>query len=202
MPPCFAEAVQAGGAAGEGGRRFRPRWTKPPQAKRASSNHPYRGRRRTACNSEVSPLIPWFTTAVGCPARSPRSRCGRCRTASSETAARSAAPRSNHFDDRLQIGVGPVPAGVAEHQHADVAGSECRPWRRQAVVVLARGSFSAAGFGPPAASDRSSELLAPSRLGVIGPCRCCSTLRSCCRRNHSLRLTRGPYCTQCHPSLE
>jgi hypothetical protein len=32
-----------------------------------------------------------FTTAAGCRARSPRSRCGRCRTASSETAARSAA---------------------------------------------------------------------------------------------------------------
>jgi hypothetical protein len=49
-----------------------------------------------------------LTTAAGCPARSPRSRCGRCRTVSSKTAARSAARRRGGLHDRLQVGVGLV----------------------------------------------------------------------------------------------
>ena len=37
---------------------------------------------------------------------------------------------------------------------------------------------------------RNGRLLTPSRsFAVIEPCMCCSTLRSCCRRNHSRRLT-------------
>jgi hypothetical protein len=40
-------------------------------------------------------------------------------------------------DQALQIGIAPMAAGLAPHQHADIAGAQCRPRCRQFVVVIA-----------------------------------------------------------------
>ena len=77
-----------------------------------------------------------LTMAAGCPATSPRSRCGRCRSWNSGTrsSVSGTSPRPG-IDERLQVGVRLVlAAAFAPDEQRDVARPQRGPWRRQAVV--------------------------------------------------------------------
>jgi hypothetical protein len=99
-----------------------------------------------------------LTTAAGCRATSPRSRCGRCRTASSETAAASAARRRDR--PPRSPADPPRPGGGTTCRTPAPERSRCGAW----CALWAGRRHRCAGAPHHARSTilRTGRLLAPS----------------------------------------